>query len=152
PRWTHALEVLDVGEERKHFRPGTRQPEAALEDVVGHGPPGIIGGRLTSGQTRELGGGLAWRARSCVARCTAPVSLVRAPLRSNRKYRHRAWLTSCRARSPTFSRPQRGAGSALVRRPTMRPCRDRSASTWTWMTRCHAEVEAVRQKTLKLTL
>jgi len=57
-----------------------------------------------------------------------------------------ARLTSRRARWPTSSHPQRSAGSALAGRPTMRPCRVRSASTWSGMTRCH--VEAVRHKTL----
>src|SRR5207244_10513036 len=39
------------------------------------------------------------------------------------------------------------AGSALARRPTMRPGRVRSTSTWSGMTRGH--VEAVRHITLR---
>src|SRR5712664_2155069 len=46
-----------------------------------------------------------------------------------------------------FFTPSAQPGSAWARWPTMRPCRVRSTSTWSGMTRCH--VEAVRHKTLK---
>src|SRR5437899_4034264 len=46
-----------------------------------------------------------------------------------------------------FVTPSAQAEAALARRPTMRPCRVRSTSTWSGMTRCH--VEAVRHETLK---
>src|SRR2546425_10089770 len=46
-----------------------------------------------------------------------------------------------------FVTPSAQAEAALARRPTMRPCRVRSTSTWSGVTRCH--VEAVRHKTLK---
>src|SRR6059036_3606750 len=46
-----------------------------------------------------------------------------------------------------FFTPSAQTGAALARWPTMRPCRVRSTSTWSGMTRCH--VEAVRHKNPK---